>query len=217
LNASGTGLNGSEERALYVDPIRDIPGTSLLQYNSSTKEISHTNEIYSDQQISITVAGEDSTQKTWYFGNDGDLTFPDATTQTTAFTANPTLNVLKIDDGVHETFALTAGIGAGVTDLDCSLGHITYNYSVSANWTVNLVNLNLDEERATTITIVIDQGGTGYYPNALQIAGQAQTIRWQGNATPTPSSSRVDVVTFSILRTGVEGAEYTVLGQLTGF
>ncbi len=223
-------------------------------------------EIGSEGDISININLSDSTQRTWRFGEDGDLTFPDNTNQSTAFTGNAatiditdtngidtnyyltfvenrdggeilradvdlifnsadntltagniTTGILKINDGVHETLALTAGIGSGVNELDCSLGHITYNFSVGANWTVNLTNLNLDEQRATTVTIVIDQGETGYYPNALQIAGQAQTIRWQGNTLPTPSTSRVDVVTFSILRTGVEGAEYTVLGQLTGF
>jgi hypothetical protein len=79
---------------------------------------------------------------------------------------------------------------------------------------VNLTNLNLGVGYATTVTFVIDQGETGYYPNALQIGGSAQTINWQGNATPTPSTSRQDVVSFSIL--AVTGG-YIVFGQLTGF
>jgi hypothetical protein len=154
-----------------------------------------------------------SANNSWTFGTDGGLQFPDTTEQTTAFTTSPTLNVLKIDDGVHEKFQELADATGTVTH-DCSSGQIFYHSSPDANWTVNLTNLNLSSGYATTVTLVIDQSETGYYPNALQIGGSAQTINWQGNATPTPSTSRQDVVSFSIL--AVTGG-YIVFGQLTGF
>ena len=143
---------------------------------------------------------------------DGEITFPDATVQTTAFTTSPTLNVLKIDDGVHEKFQ-TKSSATGVVTHDCSLGHVFYHLPPSANWTVNLTNLNLAVGYATAVTLVIEQGATGYYPSAVQVDGNAVPLAWQGNTTPTPSSNRFDVVTFSILYDGL----YTVLGQLTGF
>jgi hypothetical protein len=121
--------------------------------------------------------------------------------------------ILKIDDGVHEKFQALADATGTVTH-DCSSGHIFYHTSPDANWTVNLTNLNLNSGYATTVTIVIVQGGTGYYPSALEIGGSAQTINWQGNSTPTPSTNRADVVSFSIIN---NGGTYTVLGQLTGF
>jgi hypothetical protein len=114
---------------------------------------------------------------------------------------------------VHEKFQELADATGTVTH-DCSSGQIFYHSSPDANWTVNLTNLNLGVGYATTVTLVIDQSETGYYPNALQIGGSAQTINWQGNATPTPSTSRQDVVSFSIL--AVTGG-YIVFGQLTGF
>jgi hypothetical protein len=169
-------------------------------------------ELYAQTNILIRT-NTGGTAKVWTFGDDGNLTFPDATIQTTAFTANPTLNVLKIDDGVHEKYQELADATGTVTH-DCSSGHIFYHASPDANWTVNLTNLNLSTGYATTVTIIIDQGGTGYYPNALQIGGSAQTINWQGNATPTPSTNRQDVVSFSIL---AFSGGYTVFGQLTGF
>ena len=143
----------------------------------------------------------------------GDLTFPDATVQSTAFTTSPTLNILKIDDGVHEQFQ-TKVDATGVVTHDCSSGHIFYHTSPDANWTANFTNLNLSTTYATSITLIIVQGATGYYPSAVQIAGSAQTINWQGNVNPTVSSSRTDVVTFSIIN---NSGTYTVLGQLTGF
>jgi hypothetical protein len=143
----------------------------------------------------------------------GDLTFPDATVQSTAFTTSPTLNILKIDDGVHEQFQLKVD-ATGVVTHDCSLGHIFRHTSPDANWTANFTNLNLSTTYATSITLIIAQGATGYYPSAVQIGGAAQTINWQGNVTPTVSTNRTDVVTFSIIN---NSGTYTVLGQLTGF
>ena len=143
----------------------------------------------------------------------GDLTFPDATVQSTAFTTSPTLNILKIDDGVHEQFQAKVD-AIGVVTHDCSSGHIFYHTSPDANWTANFTNLNLSTTYATSITLIIVQGATGYYPSAVQIAGSAQTINWQGNVNPTVSTSRTDVVTFSIIN---NSGTYTVLGQLTGF
>jgi hypothetical protein len=220
-------------------------------------------DIKSESAINIDINLSDSTLRRWRFGEDGDLTFPDATTQTTAFTGNAatiditdtngidtnyyltfvenrdggeilradvdlifnsadntltagniTTGVLKIDDGVHEQFQTKAD-ATGVVTHDCALGHIIYHTSPDANWTVNLTNLNLDSGYATTVTIIIDQGGTGYYPNALQInGGSSMSINWQGNVNPTPSTNRTDVVSFSILALS-EG--YLLLGQLTGF
>jgi hypothetical protein len=75
----------------------------------------------------------------------------------------------------------------------------------------------LAEGYATVLTIVIEQTGTPGYPSAVQIEGNAKTLIWQGNTPPTPTNTGTDVVTFSILRTGISGNEYVVLGQMTGF
>lgn len=143
-------------------------------------------------------------------GTDGNLTAP----------GNITVDgSLKANVGIQEKLGLFSGIGAGVYDLDCSSqGQISYNFSVSSNWTINLVNLNLESMHATTITIVIEQDVTGYYPDGIQIAGVSETINWKGNTLPTPSSSRTDIVTFRIFRheTGF-GTGYSVFGELTGY
>lgn len=132
---------------------------------------------------------------------------------TGAVSSDPTFNVLTVDDGVKEKFQSLAD-ATGVVTHDCSSGFIFYHTSPDANWTVNLTNLSLSSTYATAVTLIVVQGSTGYYPNALQIGGVAQTINWQGNATPTPSTNRTDVVTFSIIN---NSGTYTVLGQLTGF
>jgi hypothetical protein len=170
INATGGDLENTTANSLVVKPIRNVQGSTVLQYNSTTGEITY-NE-------NVTVAG-----------------------------------VLKIDDGVHEKFQPLQD-ATGVVTHDCSLGHIFFHTSPDANWTANFTNLNLTTTYATSLTLVIAQGATGYYPNAMQIGGAAQTINWLGNTLPTPSTNRTDVVTFSILNSA---GTYTVLGQLTGF
>jgi hypothetical protein len=126
---------------------------------------------------------------------------------------NVVVDDLQVAAGVYEFFSSLAD-ATGVVTHNCANGHIFYHTSPDANWTVNLTNLLDTWNRATSVTIIIAQGATGYYPSAVQIAGVAQTINWQGNATPTPSTNRTDVVTFSIIN---NSGTYIVLGQLTGF
>jgi hypothetical protein len=160
--------------------------------------------IKSEGNINIEINLEDSTLRRWQFGEDGNLETPGGI---------QVAGILKIDDGVHEQFQLKVD-ATGVVTHDCSSGHIFYHTSPDANWTANFTNLNLSTTYATSVTLIIVQGATGYYPSAVQIGGAAQTINWQGNVNPTVSTSRTDVVTFSIIN---NSGTYTVLGQLTGF
>jgi hypothetical protein len=152
------------------------------------------------------------------FGNTvtpgGVLLDPSVSSGTTTFDQVSILGVLSIEQGVHErTQSITAA--TGVITHDCSLGHIFYHTAATSTWTANLTNLALLPTYATSITMVISQGTTGYIPVTVQIDGVAQTILWQGGGdVPTPSSSRVDVVTFSIIN---NSGTFVVLGQLTGF
>jgi hypothetical protein len=161
--------------------------------------------IKSEGNINIDINLADSTLRRWQFGEDGDLETPGGI---------QVAGILKIDDGVHEKFQTKAD-ATGIVTHDCSLGHIFYHTSPDALFTVNFTNLNLSSGYATALTLIIVQGGTGFIPNSVGIGGVIQTLNWQGNVTPTPSTNRTDVVTFSIICTATD--TYTVLGQLTGF
>jgi hypothetical protein len=162
-------------------------------------------DIRSEGAVNIDINLSDSTLRRWRFGEDGDLETPGGI---------QVAGILKIDDGVHEKLQTKADATGTVTH-DCSLGHIFYHTSPDANWTANFLNLNLSSGYATSVTLVIEQGATGYYPSAVRINYMVHNIKWQGNSTPTPSTNRTDVVTFSIICTATD--TYTVLGQLTGF
>ena len=198
VNANFTELY--TELGLVVDANLNL---GAFEFAGSTLSTTDSSAIVIDQAVTVSS----------HLSIGGDLTFPDATIQSTAFTTSPTLNILKIDNGVHEKFQ-TKVDATGVVTHDCSSGHIFRHTSPDANWTANFTNLNLDSTYATSITLIIAQGATGYYPSAVQIGGSAQTINWQGNVNPTVSTSRTDVVTFSIIN---NSGTYTVLGQLTGF
>ena len=120
---------------------------------------------------------------------------------------------LQLEDGTQERFSsLTSA--TGTVAHDCTNGTVFYHTSISANFTANFTNLELDSSYATAITLVLVQGGTAYIPNAVQIGGAGQTINWQGNAEPTGTINRIDAVSFTILN---NSGTYTVLGQLTDF
>jgi len=159
---------------------------------------------------------------TWTFDpTDGFISFPNGSTQNTAFNANPTLDYtitdnIQINSGVQEKYATIANANGTVVH-DCANGHIFYHTTPTANWTANFTNLILTNGYATSFTLVIDQGATPYIANAVQINSNTTTINWQGNTEPTGTANRKDVVSFSILKTGANSNSVIILGQLTGF
>jgi len=114
------------------------------------------------------------------------------------------------------TEVLNTKTGAtGTVTHDFSTGSIWYHSSISANFTANFTNVPTTNNRTIVCTLVLAQGATAYVPNAVQIAGVAQTIRWLGAAgVPSGNSGQTDIVSFTLIRTG---SAWTVLGSLTTF
>jgi hypothetical protein len=114
---------------------------------------------------------------------------------------------------VVETFTSIANAN-GVVVHDCSTGQIFNHTSIDDNFTANFTNLNLESGKATTITLVLNQGGTAYIANTVQIESSAQTINWSANTVPTGNVNAVDVISFSIFN---NSGTHIVLGQLSTF
>lgn len=117
------------------------------------------------------------------------------------------------DRGVHERFYTITGATGTVTH-NCWWGHLWYHTGVAADFTANITNLGLEQEDTTNVAVVINQGNTAYIPSAVEIAGVAQTLVWQGNSAPTGTANGVDTFSFTILN---DGGTYMVLGQMTSF
>jgi len=108
----------------------------------------------------------------------------------------------------------TSAGSAGTVTHDLSTGSIFYHSSISNNFTANFTNVPTTNDRAIGVTLVLAQGGTGYIVNVLQIDGSTQTIKWVNNTTPTGTANKVDIVGFSLIRTG---SAWTVLGQYSTY
>ena len=70
--------------------------------------------------------------------------------------------------------------------------------------TFNFTNVPTDNDFIMTTNVLVTQGATGRIPSTLNINGSAATIRWVNGVAPTPTSSagKVDIFSFSFLRTG---------------
>jgi len=89
LNATGATLDQTTANTFTVAPIRNAGGTSgVLQYNATTKEVTYSSDIQSENAVNIDINLSDSTLRRWRFGEDGELTFPDGTNQSTAWTGS---------------------------------------------------------------------------------------------------------------------------------
>lgn len=94
-------------------------------------------------------------------------------------------------------------ITTNVLTADYTLGTIWFiGTAPSANFTANITNVPTDNDKGITVVVMVTQGATGYIPNALQIDGASQTIKWLGGTTPTPTSSagKIDVFNFTLIR-----------------
>ena len=114
------------------------------------------------------------------------------------------------------SYGLTADVlstltgATGVVAHDLSPGGVFYHTSVAANFTANFTNAPTTDGRVLMATLIISQGSTPYIASAVQIAGVAQTIKWIGSAAPTGTASKIDIISFSLIRTG---SNWIVLGQ----
>ena len=145
------------------------------------------------------------------------IVFLDNSVQTTAWTGslnNPTFTGTTTLQQITEVMSPKTG-ATGVVVHDFSTTAIFYHTSPAANFTINITNVPTTVNRVTTVVLIITQGVTGYYPNVLQIDGVSQTINWIGNVTPTPSASRNDIVSFTLIRTAAPS--WIVTGAITGY
>lgn len=95
----------------------------------------------------------------------------------------------------------TSAISGNLMTCNYTTGAIYYqSTNPSANFTVNFTNVPTTNNRAITFTIFVTQGATAYLPNAVQIDGSAQTIKWAQGITPTPTASKIDIFSFTLIR-----------------
>ncbi len=88
---------------------------------------------------------------------------------------------------------------------DWTLGNIYYiSTEPTGEMTFNFTNMPTDNDKVMTVNVLVTQGSTGYIPTTVQVAGTNQAIRWPNGLTPSPTSSsgKIDIFSFTFLRSG---------------
>ena len=70
---------------------------------------------------------------------------------------------------------------------------------------------------AVTVSFIYRNGATARSVTALQIDGNAQTIRYANATTPTPPANQRFIYTFTIIRTGTGTTSYDIYGTGTAY
>lgn len=144
----------------------------------------------------------------------GNVTTSGAFTGNIGTLSNATLGGYTTQGQTVEVVAPAITGATGLVTHDTSNGTTFYHSGIAANFTANFTNVPTTNNRTITVVLVLIQGSTPYYPNALQINGVAQTIKWANATAPTPTASRVEIVSFSLI---YMSGTWTVIGQLSTY
>jgi hypothetical protein len=102
----------------------------------------------------------------------------------------------------------------GVVAHDCSTGEYFFHTNIVSDFTANLLNLDLDNGQAATITLLLCQGvnGNSYVPNVIQVDSVTNNVGWVLGALPIPTPNGFDLIVLDIARIS---NNYIILGRST--
>lgn len=123
-----------------------------------------------------------------------------------------------------ETATVTGSAPSATTNFDVITQAVQYYTSnATTNFTLNIrgnsgtsLNTIMQNGQSVTITLLVTNGATAYYPNVYQVDGSAVTPKWLGGSAPTAGyASGIDVYTFVVIKTA--SATFTVLASQSRF
>jgi hypothetical protein len=150
-----------------------------------------------------------------YFSSIG-VALPDATTATnTTFTTDVTFQgtATYIAGNIKEPYSIYTG-ASSVETHNFAVSNIWRHVSIGGNFTANFINVPTTAGFIYNVSLILSQGSTAYIPNAVQINGSAQTIRWAGASTPSGTANRLNFVSFTFINTNTS---WIVLGDLVSY
>lgn len=109
---------------------------------------------------------------------------------------------INLDKPINEPLSSPAFATNAVT-VNLNSGNVASpTGTLTANFAVDITNAVTTDNLATTVTIFVTQGATGYVPDTLSVNGSAVTFKWQGGSAPTPTSTagKIDIFSFTLLR-----------------
>jgi hypothetical protein len=132
--------------------------------------------------------------------------------------ANATTNTVTVaNTGTNTAIELftSPSISANAVTLNFASSAVFALASNSANITANFTNIPTTANQTTSTSLIISQGAIAYIPNVLTINSISQTIKWQGNTTPSGNINKTDIVSFTFICTAT--STYTVIGSLNTY
>ncbi|CAB4128431.1 hypothetical protein UFOVP225_30 [uncultured Caudovirales phage] len=159
-------------------------------------------------------------------------TFTGAVTVTGGFTSSSSSSTLNsityfgTSSASHIVQEQVTTVGTGFAGYSWNIGttsnivYITANSTANGTlalvWTGPSINTAVATGSSWTGTILITNGATPFYINAMTIDGTAQTIKWSQGVAPTAGNANsVDAYTFVLIKTA--NLTYTVLGTFAKF
>ena len=140
-----------------------------------------------------------------------------------------TTNAVTVENKVflspEERTTVSATAATGTINYDAKTQSVLYYTSnASANWTLNIrgnsgttLSSMLAVGDAITVTFLVTNGSTAYYPTALQIDGSAVTPKYQGGtAWAAGNASSIDAYVYTVIKTAATPT-YTVFASQTKF
>lgn len=99
-------------------------------------------------------------------------------------------------------FSTSLAVSSGTLTIDTSVGTCVLGALNAAVTTWDFTNVPTENNKATTVTVILVGNSAFTYGDACNVNGSAVTtgVRWPGNNTPTASSSNTDIITFIIVR-----------------
>jgi cytoskeletal protein CcmA (bactofilin family) len=217
LNASGSALQSDGTSRFYVNPVRSGANTgNILQYNTSTKEITYGSTVTASLVGNVTgnVTGD---LKGTVVADDSTILVDAVAGKVVGPIDTTTINVTGATQlyAVKKTYAAIAG-ATGTVIHDINNGDVFVHTGLQGNFNVDLYNLNLANGQFMEIKMILIQGVTARVPNAILINGSNTgiTLNWENNVVITGNVNKKDLVTFSLYR---NGSSYSVFGMLRTF
>ncbi len=89
-----------------------------------------------------------------------------------------------------------------------------FHSSITANFIPNFTNVPNTTNRVYVMNLILNQGATPYFASTAQINGSTTTINWFNNTVPTPTASKREIETLTVMNTA---SAWTIFGQYTSF
>lgn len=135
---------------------------------------------------------------------------------------SPKLKNALLNSGTRETAFIVAGNLSWYGAVWADYGALWYYQGNSQSWTTfnisnsagNLLS-TLAVGESITLVALITQGTTGYLPTQFYVDNVSTTVKWSGGSAPTASTSAIDALSFTVIKTGTSSS--VVLGSFTKY